>query len=217
MRGKIIKIMKKIIIIITALTIFFSFSSCNFISQTASMLNDLQHLQFKLGKADNFVVNSVNISKIKSVSDLSISDGVRLTQAVANKSLPVNFTLNILAQNPNSKSTTTSTTDAIINSIDWILFIDDKETVNGRVATPIAVPSGNQTTAIPVSIGLDLVKFFGEKSYADIMNLALAIGGAGGSSSRLKLKMKPTVSIAGFPISYPGHFTVIDKEFSSGK
>jgi hypothetical protein len=188
------------------------------------MLNDMQHLQFKLGKADNFIVNSVNISNMKNVGDLSLNDGLKLTQAVANKSLPVNFTLNILANNPNSKSSNSqnsnsksSTFDAVINSIDWVLFIDDKETINGKVAQPITVPSGNQTTSIPVSIGLDLVKFFGDKNYADIMNLALAIGGVNGSSSRLKLKMKPTVSIAGIPLSYPSHFTVIDKEFSSGK
>jgi len=183
------------------------------------MLNNFQNLQFKLGGANNFVVSSVNISNIKSVNDLSLSDGLRLSQAFANKSLPVNFTLNILAHNPNSKSSNSggsSNFDAIINSIDWVLFVDDKETVNGRVNTPITVPSGNQTTVIPVSIGLDLVKFFGDKNYLDIMNLALAIGGANGSSSKLQLRMKPTVSIAGIPISYPNYLTVIDKEFNSG-
>jgi len=202
------------------LTLSFSLAGCNIINKTASMLNNFQNLQFKLGRADNFVVNSVNISNIKSVSDLSVSDGLRLTQAVANKSLPVNFTLNILVNNPNSKSSnsgSSSNFDAVISGIDWTLFIDEKETINGRVTTPITVPSGNQTTVIPVSIGLDLVKFFGDKSYLDIMNLALAIGGANGSSSKLKLKMRPTVSIAGFPISYPNYFTVIDKEFNSGK
>ena len=196
------------------LAIFLVFSSCNFINKSVSTLNNLQHLQFKLGSADNFIVNSVNISNIRTVSDLSINDGLRLTQAVANKSLPVSFTLNILVNNPNSNSNNNSTNyTAIINSIDWILFIDEKETVRGRVSTPIKVPAGTQTTVIPVSIGLDLVKFFGEKNYLDIMNLVLAIGGANGSSSRLKLQMKPTVSIAGIPISYPNFINVIDKEF----
>ena len=192
--------------------IFLSFAGCNVVKQ----LSNLQHLQFKLGSADNFVVNSVNISNIRTVSDLSVNDALRLRQTVANKSLPVNFTLNILANNPNSKSSTSTSSsnfDAIISSIDWVLFIDDKETINGRVNTPIKVPSGNQTTVIPVSIGLDLVKFFGDKNYLDIMNLALAIGGANGSSSKLKLSMKPTVSIAGIPMSYPNFITVIDKEF----
>jgi len=208
--------MKQILLAILLFAVFLAFSSCNFINKSVSTLNNLQHLQFKLGSADNFIVNSVNISNIRTVNDLSINDGLRLTQAVANKSLPVSFTLNILANNPNSKSsnsTSSSNFDAIINSIDWILFIDEKETVRGRVSTPIRVPTGTQTTVIPVSIGLDLVKFFGEKNYLDIMNLALAIGGANGSSSRLKLQMKPTVSIAGIPISYPNFINVIDKEF----
>ena len=47
------------------------------------------------------------------------------------------------------------------------------------------------------------------------MNMALAIGGANGSSSRLKLKIKPTVQIAGVSFKYPNYITVVEKEFRS--
>lgn len=94
-----------------------------------------------------------------------------------------------------------------------MLLIDDKETINGKVSTPLTIPSGSQSTTIPVGVGLDLYKFFGDKGYNDIINLALAVGGVNSSAARLKLKMKPTISIAGFPISYPNYITAIDKEF----
>jgi hypothetical protein len=203
-------------IIALALVIVFSLVGCSTISKVANTIANFKSLQFKLGEVNNFAVSNVNLSKIKNISDVSIADGLALTRAFSNKQLPVNFTLNVVASNPNSnsvKANQKSNFDALISSLDWTLLIDDKNTVNGTITQPITIPTGNQNTIIPVSIGLDLFKFFNDKNYNDIINLALAIGGANGSSSRLKLKIRPTVSIAGFPVSYPDFITVIDKEF----
>jgi hypothetical protein len=207
------KIIKNIAMsLFTALFIF----SCSTLTKVMNTMSDLNKIQFKLGNVNNFTISNVNISNIKQASDISITDGLKLTQAVSSRTLPTTFTLNVVASNPNKKSSDNnkySTLDAVISSIDWILLIDDKETINGRVSTPVTIPAGTQTTNIPVSIGLDLFKFFGDKGYNDIINLALAVGGVNGSAARLKLKMKPVVSIAGYPISYPNYITAIDKEF----
>ena len=203
------------IIVFFLFSVFFIFA-CKTITKVMNTISDLENIQFKLGTVEMFSVSNINISNIKSISDVSVSDGLKLTQSFANKSLPTNFTLNVVASNPNKKSNKNpSTLDAIINSFDWILFVDEKETINGKVTTPLTVPSSTQNTIIPVRIGIDLYKFFGDKGYTDIINLALALGGANGSSSRLKLKMKPQISIAGFPLSYPNYITVVDKEFRS--
>ena len=196
------------------ITFVFTLVGCNTISNIANF----SKLQFKLGKVDNFAVSSVNISRIHNVKDLSVSDGITLANAFANKSFPVSFTLNVIAHNPNAKNTATaqktSNFDAVISNLEWTLLIDNKETINGRVANPINVPSGNQNTIIPITIGLDMFKFFNNKSYTDLINLALAIGGVNGTSANLKLRVKPTVSIAGFPISYPNYITVVDNQFN---
>jgi hypothetical protein len=207
--------MKKKNIILLSIATTIIITSCSVFNSLMNTISDLESIQFKLGKANNFAINNVDISNKKSISDVSISDVLSLTQAVKNKSLPVTFTLNVLAQNPNTKTANTkhSSLDAVLSRFDWILYIDDKETINGTVSTPITIPSGGQSANIPVGIGLDLMKFFGNKGYDDIINLVMAVGGANGSASRLKLKIKPSVSIAGFPISYPNYITVVDKEF----
>jgi hypothetical protein len=186
---------------------------CNAVKQAVNTISNLKNVQFKLGTANNFAVNNVNISQIHSISDIGVGDALRLTQAFANKTMPVSFNLNVLANNPNSTTTAGKKSDALISHIDWVLLIDDKETVNGSVTSPITIPGSNQTTTIPINIGLDLYKFFGNNGYADVMNLALAIGGVNGSTSRLKLKIRPTISIEGITIPYPSYITAIDKEF----
>ena len=62
-------------------------------------------------------------------------------------------------------------------------------------------------------MNLDLVKFFKDKGYESIVNLALAIGGANGSPSRITLRAKPTVQTPYGPLTYPNEIDVIDREF----
>ena len=201
--------------ILLAFAIMFFGAGCSFFNAFMNTMSDLQSIQFKLGAVNNFSLANVNISDKRSVSDVSVTDVLKLTQAVTSKSMPTNFTLNVLAQNPNKKTADTkqSTLDAVLSNFDWVLLIDDKETINGRVTNPITIPSGGRTETIAVGMGLDLMKFFGNKGYDDIINLAMAVGGVNGSASRLKLRIKPSVSIAGIPISYPNYVTVVDKEF----
>jgi hypothetical protein len=118
----------------------------------------------------------------------------------------------VLAKNPNDGTGGTKESSALIKNLDWRLLIDSKETINGAVQN-INVPGVGQETAIPVGISLDLYKFFSSSGYEDIINLALALGGQNGSSSRLSLKVKPTVETFLGPMTYPGEITVIDKEF----
>ena len=198
--------------VFSALFIF----GCSTLNKVVNTISDFDKIQFKLGNVQNFALCNVQISNIKSISDVSITDGLKLTQAFASKSFPTNFTLELVAHNPNKKSNNNNKSfDAIIKSIDWILLLDDKETINGRVSSPITIPTASQNTIIPISIGLDLYKFFGEKGYNDIVNLAFALGGVNGSAARVKLKLKPEVSIAGIRIPYNAYITAIDKEFRS--
>lgn len=249
--------MKKIrSITIVAITLLV-LGGCSLIKSITNEISNFAKLQFKLDNVNNFTLNNVKLSNLSTMSDISATDILALTKAVANKQLPVTFTLNVLASNPNNTttstgtsvntttkaatakakttnsntnttSTSTSTTntgtkttstgsglnyDAVIEGLDWILYIDDVKTVSGKVTTPVKVPSGNSSTIIPVNINLDLYEFFGNQGLNNLINLALSIGGVSGSASKLQLKAKPTVKIAGVPISYPSYITVVNTEF----
>ena len=200
--------MKKITLLVSILVIAVLLHSCS----VYNAISNAQRLKFKLGSVNGFSLAGVSLKSISSINNLSAMDIIKLTSAFANKEIPATFTLNVLAKNPNDGTGGTKESSALIKNLDWRLLIDSKETINGAVQN-INVPGVGQETTIPVGISLDLYKFFSSSGYEDIINLALALGGQNGSSSRLSLKVKPTVETFLGPMTYPGEITVIDKEF----
>jgi hypothetical protein len=202
----------KLFVLIFAL----SFSLVQFgCSAAIDAFTNLQRLQFKLGAVNNFNLAGINIGRIRTISDFSIIDGAKLLSAFTSGKFPASFTLNVLAKNPNDGTGGTKKTSAVLKSLAWRLFLDDKETINGNISRNIEIPGVGQETTIPVDISLDLYQFFKDQGYDHIVNLALALGGVSGSSARIKLKATPTVDTFLGPIKYPGEITIVDKEFRS--
>lgn len=174
---------------------------------------NVQRLKFKLGKVENFKLPGVRISSFGSLTQLSLSDAAKITVTFANGQLPVSFTLNVLAKNPNDGTGGTKQTSAILRSLAWRLFLDNRETISGNIPNTIEIPGVGQTTAIPIEMSLDLIKFFKETPFETLVNLAFALGGVSGSSARITLKATPTVDTFLGPITYPGEITIVDTEF----
>lgn len=198
-----------------SLILLFAFvlAGCSAIKQVTQTLVNLQRLKFKLENVNGFRLAGISISDKKSISDFSLTDGINLTKAFTSKSLPAQFVLNVAAINPNDGTGGSKQTTATLTSFDWQLYIDDVPTVSGNIDKPIEIPGTGQQSIIPLSISLDLVKFFENKGYEGIVNLALAIGGVNSSPARLKLDAKPTVSTPFGAISSP-RITIVDKQFN---
>lgn len=173
---------------------------------------NIQRLQFKLDKVTGMKIAGVGLSNIATPSNLSILDAANLLANFTQGKMPVEFTLNVLAKNPNDGTGGTKKSSAVIENLAWRLFIDNNETINGNVGN-ITVPGVGQVTNIPIGMSFDLIRFFNNAGYDNLINLALALGGKNGSSSRITLKVKPTISTQLGPITYPGEFDVIDREF----
>jgi len=196
------------------LVIIFSLFSLS-CSGVYDAITNLQRLQFKLDKVTGFSAAGVGFSNASKLSDFSILDAAKLLSAFNNSKLPIEFTLNVLAKNPNDGTGGTKQSSAVIKNLAWRLFIDSKETVTGNIGG-ITVPGIGQATNIPILMSLDLFKFFSDQGYDGIINLALALGGRNGSSARITLKATPTVETVLGPITYPGEIDIIDSEFRGG-
>jgi hypothetical protein len=183
-------------------------------SSIGDAVSNAQRLQWKLGSVNGMNVSGVDISKVSSFSSISPLDLVKLTSAVSSGKLPANFTLNLLAKNPEGEGGSKNSSD-VIKSVAWRLLIDNAETINGNVAGPVTIPGVGQTATIPVGINIDLMQFFKNEGLSNLVALALGIGGKSGSPARLSLKIQPTIDTFLGPITYPGEITVIDKEFRS--
>ncbi len=187
--------------------------SCSALKDISKMATNLQKCQFKLENVAAFKLAGIEIGSKSSLKDFNLLDGAKLLQTFNKKQIPVGFTLNVAALNPNDGSSGTSKSSVTLQKLDWNLVIDGVKTIAGVVNQPIELPGSNQKTIIPLEMNLDLYEFFGNKGYESLINTALAIGGVNGSASKLTLNAKPTISTPFGPMAYPGEIAIIDKEF----
>ncbi|MCB0750366.1 MAG: hypothetical protein KDC52_02710, partial [Ignavibacteriae bacterium] len=174
--------MKKRILLFTILGLFIA--SCGLYNSLMS----LSKLKFKLGNVDNFKVGNLLISNKTKLSDFGTMDIVNLTSKVMSGEFPVSFTVNVLAQNPNkSSSSSSSLSDISLESFPWTLYINDKKTISGNISNPVKVPAVESSTVIPLEMTLDMMEFFQGEGLNNLINLALSLGGQNGSSSKLKI------------------------------
>lgn len=190
-------------------------TACQVVKDVSNTLANIKRLEFKLGNINNFSLSGVNLSNKSQLNDFSVTDALKLTNAYKNKSLDSRFTLNVKARNPNDGNGTAPKTSATIQNMQWKLFIDDVETISGDLNSPVVVPGSGQESVIPLNINLDLYDFFSNRSYDNLLNLALTLAGNKSTESKVKLSIKPTVSTSIGPISYPGWLTVVDKEWTN--
>ncbi len=207
-------IRKSIMVVAAVVAIAALIVSCSVLKDISQSLNDMQRLKFRLESVDGFRLSGIALKEKTSLKSFDLTDGLKLSRSFVEKSFPAEFILNVEAKNPNDGTKGTRASTALLQALEWRLLIDDVPTVTGNIDKPVEIPATGSTTIVPLRVSIDLYKFFGDKGYESAVNLALAIGGASGSTARLKLDVKPTVKIAGVEIPYPGRITVVDKTFN---
>lgn len=202
--------MKKFIVLVMLITLAISGIQCS----VYETITNLSRLEFKVGTVSGFEISGVQLSGKSKLGDFSAIDLLKLSSSFAGGSLPASFVLNVDAKNPNDGEDGYKKTDATIQNLKWRLFLDDKETITGDLDQPVTVPGTGEVTVIPLRINIDLMKFFKDKGYDSIINLALALGGSKGSSSKITLYATPTVSSLFGNITYPGELKIVDYTFT---
>lgn len=200
-------IMKKFRFLSLVLLTMLTVSACDVLNQVQQMAN-LTKCEFRLNSVDQLRLAGVNIQQVSQLSDLSILDAAKITTAaLSGASLPLNFTLNVEAKNPNPAV-------AGLNRLEWTLLIDDIEMVSGVNEDRVQIPANGGTSILPLTIGVDLKQVLKGKSGDAIANFGLNLAGAGNKPTRITLRAKPYISVGSQTISYPGYLT-IQNEFTS--
>jgi hypothetical protein len=202
--------MKKLFFI----TVIFAFILSGIRCSVYESMTNLSRLQFKVGNVNGFQINGISISNKSKLNDFNPLDILNISTAFAKGTLPASFVLNVDAKNPNDGTGGYPKSDATLQGFKWRLFLDDKETISGDIDNPVTIPGTGDVTTIPLRINIDLMKFFNDKGYESLINLALALGGTQGSSSKVTLYATPTVSSPFGNITYPGELKLVDTQFS---
>lgn len=189
--------MKKLSLILLTAIAMMTMSSCVQIQQALQM----SRCEFRLKDVSNLTLAGVNVQQIKSWSDISVVDALKITQAFKQNSLPVNFRLNTEIRNPN-------TATAALNQLDWILMLDQSQIAQGTTSQRVEVPANGGTAIMPLTISTDLKSLFSSEPLTSLANMVLGMTDATGKPTKLTLKAKPYIAVGSTTIPYPGYINI---------
>jgi hypothetical protein len=155
----------------------------------------LRSVEFSLAGTSGATLAGVPIDSVRSMDQLSSTQVARVAAALAQGRLPLEANLLVRALNPGDN------VQARLTRLDWTLFLDDQETINGILDREFVLPPGEPAT-VPLQVRLDLLDFF-DGRLEQVVNLALALAGAEGVRQRVRLEASPSVQTPVGPIRYP--------------
>lgn len=162
----------------------------------------LRQVAFAIDGVSTGRLAGVDLSRIRSASDIGTRDAARLAAALADENLPLEFTVNLRAENPAENQTT-----ARMVKFAWTLLLDDRETIDGVVDREVVLPPGDPQI-IPIAMRLNLVEFF-DGNASELLKLALRFAGVDADAAEVKLRAVPTVETPLGPIQYPAVITIL--------
>ncbi len=197
------------------LYVLFVFAFTNISCMVYQTAVNAARLKFKLDKVDHYTISGISMEGKSSYKDFTPFEILRIAGNFGKKTFPASFIINVLARNPNDSTRGYPRTDITLKSFPFKLYIDDRETIDGNINNPVYIPGTGDSVNIPIRIDIDLYKFFSDKDYKGIINLAFAIAGSHGYSSTIKLYVHPTVTTPLGDITYPGELKIASKEFTN--
>ncbi len=168
--------------------------SCQTIKDVTHTLSSFSSLRFKIENVTEFQLAGIPISTKQSLSDFSSFDAVKIGQEIARNKLPVSFIVNIAVKNPNTGIHGTKPIPVTLKQFEWTLFIDGVKTISGKLAKEYEFPVSQNPGLLQLEVSLDLFKFFGDRGYKGILNLALSLGGVSQNPSKITIEAIPTFS-----------------------
>ena len=164
----------------------------------------LRQVDFSLGGVGNGRLAGVDLSRVSSYRNLTAVDLGRITVALAQNDLPLEFQVDVRAENPAENKVT-----ARLIRLAWSLYINNKETNSGTHDTTFSHPPGAPVT-IPMQMRLNLLQFFNGPAQS-LVDLAASIAGLSKDSTKVSLRAVPTVDTPLGPISYPTPITIASR------
>jgi len=189
--------MRKILFAVLSLVLILP--SCDILQQVGEM-QMLSKCEFRINTVTDIHLSGVNVSNIRDISDIRPMDVLMLTNGVLSNNLPLNFKLNLQVKNPNDKT-------ASLNRFDWILFIDDLQMIEGAINERFVI-GADETSNLPLQIGFNLAEILGDERADKIIDFALGLTEGSGKTTRVMLKLKPSVMVGQRSVMYPGWIEV---------
>ena len=153
-----------------------------------AQLINLINCKFSLANVSNITWAGINLSNIRSVSDLQWSDLQKAVQAIRNKDFKVGCSINVNAKNETSSP-------AKLCAYDYDLFLEGSSIAQGSSASQTTIINPQSTTLVHVPLSMDLYSIFKNGDAGNVINLARNLMDYGnGTESNVAVKFTPYVN-----------------------
>jgi hypothetical protein len=174
---------------------------------TLQEIASLRQVDFSIAGTSDGRLAGVPLDRVRSYQDLRVTDLAVVLAALRERRLPLAFTLHVDARNPDANQVA-----ARLLRLDWTLWLDERETVRGRLDREFVLPPG-RSVDVPLDVELDLARFFADDA-RELVDLAAAVAGRGGSS-RVKLTARPTISTPLGDLTNPNDITIVSRDLGT--
>ncbi|MDR1720195.1 MAG: hypothetical protein LBR67_08800 [Dysgonamonadaceae bacterium] len=194
--------MKKIIVLVSFVLVWVGCDVAKNLAGTYSLMQ----CQYKYNSISNINLSGVSVKNVNSLTAADILSLTGLIKAFSGSTIPLQFTLNLDVTNPNYQP-------AILNTLQYILEIDNIEMTTGTVDSKMQIATG-QIAQLPVNIAFDLKKAMKNETLDAVKTMALNFVGLGDRATNVTIKLKPSLDIGGQQLVSPIYIPVT---FSYGK
>lgn len=196
--------MKKKIIFAALLSCCLMFTSCGVLSSVISQIQSLANLancSYALKNVSNLSIAGVNVKNITN-GNITTADGLKLAAAILTKQVPLSMDLNIDVTNPTANP-------ASLSTMDWIMEIEGTQMAQGTTTRAFSI-NPNATTAVPLTIQTDIYSLFQKEGTTALTNFVKSFTNDG-TSSKVAVKIKPSLNVGGQTIKAPSFITLEKK------
>jgi hypothetical protein len=184
-------------VLVTTLAAVAAMSGCATLRQFAA----LGQVSFSFDRIKDVRLALVSTSGTNTYIYLRLEEVARITAAVATRKVPLEFLVQVRAENPSTNSVT-----ARLLQLGWTLYLDESRILDGKLDRGYSFEPG-KPVLVPIAVSLDAYELVG-RSGGDLFDLALAIAGVEGHRKNVRLDLEPTVETDLGPIPYPSPITI---------
>lgn len=191
-------------VIIASLVLSCSLTSCDVLLGILSDLGSVANLancEYSLKNVTDVTVAGVSVKNVSN-GNISAIDVAKLSAAILTKKVPLQMNVNVGVTNP-------TTSNAAVTALDWKCEIDGKEFVNGTSSQKYTI-SPNSTTNVVLPVRADVYDIFSQGGVDALKNFVNSFQ-SDGTSSKIAVKIKPTVDVAGTPVQ-SSKFITLEKK-----
>jgi LEA14-like dessication related protein len=172
-------------------------SGCTALQTSLSNAYNLANCDYKYHSISNLTISDMNLSNGLTV--LMIPRVLSILSGNAS-SIPLNFTLNLDVNNPNSGA-------AAFQSMEYILSIDDVRFTTGNFRQSFHVEAG-ETKPLPMIIGVDIVVLMKNNTKSAVENVVKNFLGLNDTASKVTVQLKPSFKVGEQTFTSPVYIPV---------